>query len=590
MSLYLSPSIRSPKSVTVAAPLTARDIMSSPVHGIEADRSIREAQSLMLRYGHSCLLITGTGEPTLLRRRDVDLAIHHGNGSARVGDYRVIAPTIGPDDCLDRLTELLQAQGRVLVVEEGQTIGLISRSDWHRAQMPRLDTLDLRDLLKSAASTELLELLTQIGQIALDNQLRPYIVGGVVRDLLRLEPGQRLNLVDVDLVVEGSAGGRPGAIALAEAIQVHYPEVQLEIYGKFKTASLTWPEASAVGALGLDLATARSEFYPHPAANPEVESSTIGSDLYRRDFTINALAIGLSGPSTGRLIDQFGGLMDLRSGLIRVIHPHSFIEDPTRIFRAARFATRLGFDLAPETAQQLTAALASGTYNKIRADSVRLGRPLPSLQTRLRTELETSLSLPSWRSVLALLDRWGALACLAPGLTLTRKTWLRLRLADRAYAIIPPSGLPLWLLRLDIILADRTEDPATIARFLQLPKDSIRRLGLLADRRAQVMSIGDRPSDIYRQLQTWDLASLLLLLDGDRPSRRKIWCYLRQWRSVQPILDGDDLANLGYKPGKQFKAILNDLLMAQLDGQLERCDRAAAITFIRSCYPIGPSN
>jgi tRNA nucleotidyltransferase (CCA-adding enzyme) len=574
-----------PKSVSLPDPPTARNLMSAPVHGISADRPLTEARDRLLRYGHGCLLVTGTTTPALLRRRDVDLAIHHGNGAARVGDYAVVAVTIGPDTPIDRIALLLPQQGRVLVVEQGQVIGLISRSDWLRAQVTRLDDADLRDLLRSALPPDLLLLLANIGRIAEAHQLRPYIVGGVVRDLLRLPDQGRLSLVDVDLVVEGSQAFRPGAIVLAEAIQASYPEVQLERFGKFQTAALTWPEDSPFGALGLDLATARSEFYPHPAANPEVEASTIGSDLYRRDFTINALAIGMTGNLTGRLIDQFGGLGDLRSGLIRVIHPHSFIEDPTRIFRAARFATRLGFDLAPDTAQQLATALASGTYDRIRTESVRFSCPVPSLQTRLRSELETILSAPTWRSVLVLLDRWGALACLAPGLSLTPDTWLRLRLADRAAAVIP--GVPLWLLRLEIILTDRAADPNAIARGLQLPKDSIRRLGLWADRRAQLQQLGDRPSDIYRQLQAWDLPSLLLLLDGDRPSRRKVWRYLTDWRSAQPVLNGNDLAGLGYKPGKQFKAILNDLLMAQLDGQLEGADRAAAIDWIQSRVPIG---
>jgi tRNA nucleotidyltransferase (CCA-adding enzyme) len=587
--------------VAPIAPLTARDILSSPVHGIPADRPLTEARDLLLRYGHGSLRVTGGTAPALVARRDVELAIHHGNGALPVGDYAVGAVTIGPDASLPAIAAALAGQGRVLVVEQDEVIGLISYRDWHRAQATRLHDpeLDLPGRLRSALSPALLDLLTQIGQIAMAQNLRPYMVGGVVRDLLRLGPSDRLRLVDVDLVVEGGAvdggAGRPGAIALAEAIRSHYGaqgiEVLLEIYGKFQTASLTWPADSALGSLGLDLATARSEFYPHPAANPEVEASQIGSDLYRRDFTINAMAIGLSGPSAGQLIDQFGGLGDLRSGLIRVIHPHSLIEDPTRIFRAARFATRLGFDLAPETAQQLTAALASGTYDRVRIESSRIGRSVPSLQTRLRAELETVLSAPAWRSVLVLLDRWGALVCLAPGLRLTATTWLRLRLADRAYGIVNPSGLPRWLLRLEVILVDRVEDPAAIARFLQLPKDSIRRLGLWADRRGLVRGLGDRPSDSYREFQGWDVGSLLLLLDGDRVCRRKVWRYLSDWRWVQPILDGDDLAKLGYKPGKQFKAILNDLLMAQLDGQLAVADRVAAITFVRSRYPIhGPDS
>jgi CBS domain-containing protein len=312
-----------PKSVSLPDRPTARSIMSAPVHGISADRLLTEARDLLLRYGHGCLLVTGMATPALLRRRDVDLAIHHGNGAARVGDYQREAVTIGPTLSLDRIAPALVTQGRVLVVENGQVIGLISHGDWHRAQVTRLDNADLPDLLRSALSPDLLQLLAQVGRIAEDHHLRPYIVGGVVRDLLRLPDQGRLTLVDVDLVVDGSQAGRPGAIVLAEAIQGSYPEVQLELFGKFQTAALTWPEDSRFGALGLDLATARSEFYPHPAANPEVEASTIGSDLYRRDFTINAMAIGMTGNLTGRLIDQFGGLADLRSGLIRVIHPHS---------------------------------------------------------------------------------------------------------------------------------------------------------------------------------------------------------------------------------------------------------------------------
>jgi tRNA nucleotidyltransferase (CCA-adding enzyme) len=159
-----------------------------------------------------------------------------------------------------------------------------------------------------------------------------YLVGGAVRDLLRGEARS-----DLDIVVESDFG--PIAEALGGELVEHE---------RFQTANVL------VGELDVDIGRARTETYAHPGALPDVAPATIADDLARRDFTVNAMAVPLAGEP--ELIDPHGGLDDLRAGLLRVLHPGSFADDPTRALRAARYVARLGFELEPETARQLRAA------------------------------------------------------------------------------------------------------------------------------------------------------------------------------------------------------------------------------------------
>ncbi len=194
-----------------------------------------------------------------------------------------------------------------------------------------------------------------------------YLVGGAVRDLLLDMLGDTWPLTDIDLVVEDIQSGdqsedavaaikaaEGAGVALAGAIQSEYTDAQVQVHGQFQTAMLSWQSWQ------IDIATARTESYPYPAANPEVRSSDIRQDLYRRDFTVNAIALKLTGANPGQLIDLFGGWPDLQRRTVRVLHEHSFIEDPTRIFRAVRFAVRLGFTLETETERWIRTAVGSG--------------------------------------------------------------------------------------------------------------------------------------------------------------------------------------------------------------------------------------
>ncbi|MBD1886712.1 CBS domain-containing protein [Microcoleus vaginatus] len=428
-------------------PPTARELMSSPVRSIRPETSVGEAHRILLRYGHSGLSVVDADDRLagIISRRDIDIALHHGFSHAPVKGY--MSPqlkTIAPDTLLPEIESLMVTYdiGRLPVLENGQLVGIVTRTDVLR-ELHQQKARDrgsnaelsycavpesVEQLLRSRISPELWQLLSIAANIAQNRGWQLYIVGGAVRDLL-LATDDTLALTDIDLVVDGKCGSDDSGagVELASSLQKLYPESRLDVHGQFQTAALLWPKDSAFGSLWVDIATARTEFYPYPAANPEVEASSIRQDLYRRDFTINALAVRLGVPRSGELLDFFCGLLDLESKQIRVLHANSFIEDPTRIYRAVRFAVRLGFEIEPQTEGYIRNALASGIYYRIQGENGRA----PALETRLKSELKYILQAPYWKVALQMLGDLQALRCIHPSLELDRELWRQLRLLDR---------------------------------------------------------------------------------------------------------------------------------------------------------------
>lgn len=187
-------------------------------------------------------------------------------------------------------------------------------------------------------------LLARIGRLAEARHMRAYAVGGCVRDwLLRRGP-----LVDLDVAVEGDG------IILAKAAAAAL-RARVEAHTQFGTASL-----HAGAARRVDFATCRTESYARPAAYPKVAPGPLEADLFRRDFTINAMAVALAPAAFGTLVDPFGGAADLRRRQLRILHPRSFVDDPSRILRGIRFAVRFGLRWEPATARAARAAVAQG--------------------------------------------------------------------------------------------------------------------------------------------------------------------------------------------------------------------------------------
>lgn len=585
---------------------TARDLMSSPVRTIRPDTTIHEAQRILLRYGHSGLSVVDEGDRLVgvISRRDLDLALHHGFSHAPVKGYMATTlKTITPDTPLTDIEHLMVTYdiGRLPVLHQGALVGIVTRTDLlrhlHQGQpspvAPALlgppAAITLQQALGASLSPVLQGILQQITAAAEAHGWHLYLVGGAVRDLLICTDSASAALPDLDLVVDGffSAAQVGAGVDLATVVKEQFPEVDLQIHGRFQTASLVWRKEldHPLAGLMIDIATARTEFYPYPAANPEVEASSIQQDLYRRDFTINALALRLTNPGAGQLLDYFGGLIDLRQGIIRVLHASSFIEDPTRIYRAVRFAVRLGFSLDSQTEGYIHHAIASGVYSQMQHQM----RRAPALQVRLKNELKYILEAPYWESALALLDQLGALRCLHSELAMTPALWQQLRRLSRwARRFSWPELGPPWLLRLQGLLAAvPAAARSPLATHLQLPDRAIERLGRLDQWEYQwqaLVATAPTPSQLYAAFNQADISThLLISARHPRQLGPALWRYLMQWVPTPPLIDGDQLKTLGYRPGPSFRPMLETLFAAQLDGAI--ATQADAIAFLDQHYP-----
>ena len=612
----------------IPQPPIARSLMSAPVRTIRPETTIAEAQRILLRYGHSGLAVMDQERLVgVISRRDLDIALHHGFSHAPVKGYMATnLKTIAPDATLPDIEALMVTYdiGRLPVLEQGKLAGIVTRTDvlrqlhqersGRRSDDQRFSTtlssthaLRLgKDLLQDRLLPSIQQILTEAAQQAEQRGWQLYLVGGAVRDLLLAQPEQPLLIDDIDLVVDGfhptaGADARCSAdtarvahsaagVALAQALQQPYPAARLQIHGQFQTAAILWHNDPVLDSLWIDIATARTEFYPYPAANPEVEASSIRQDLYRRDFTINALAVRLTAPNQGEILDFFGGLLDLEAKLIRVLHANSFIEDPTRIYRAVRFAVRLGFAIEPQTEGYIRYAIASGVYQRPQTEKT------PALQTRLKQELKYILQAPYWKAAVQKLLSLGALCCIHADLKLTDRLWWQLRMGDRWLKQFDPTAtLPHWQVLLEILLsALDPEQRWQTADRLQLSAEGIERLRRLhemeetlslRDSQGTATTLSLSPSQTAHLFSPYDLPTLILLASTQpRPIRRQIWKYLTHWRHLKSPLNGNDLKALGYSPGRQFKQILDALLTAALEGQI--ATRSEAEAFLKQHFPL----
>ncbi|WP_407308427.1 CBS domain-containing protein [Desulfosporosinus sp. SB140] len=365
LSLILK-QLRSAIRSRATRPHLVRDMMSYPVKTVTPETRLAEVEKILLRYGHTGVPVTEDQELVgIISRRDVDKAIRHGLQHAPVKGFMTRnVVTVEAEATLDEVQRVMVQNdiGRLPVVQEGNLVGIVSRSDVlrliHGGAVPietqlvrersiamRQDILDLIDRLSDGER----KILEAVRDTAQDEGCSVYLVGGFVRDLLLSVPTQ-----DLDFVVEGNGG------QFAEALIKQLPEGKLTQHVKFGTAQISFPNGSH-----LDVASTRVEYYSFPGALPQVEESCLREDLFRRDFTINSMAICLNSDRFGELVDYYGGKRDLQQGKIRFLHNLSFIEDPTRMLRAIRFAGRYRFKLAKETLEALYTAIDTGVLLKL---------------------------------------------------------------------------------------------------------------------------------------------------------------------------------------------------------------------------------
>jgi tRNA nucleotidyltransferase (CCA-adding enzyme) len=377
-----------------------------------------------------------------------------------------------------------------------------------------------------------------------------YAVGGLVRDLLMgaVPP-------DVDLVVEGDG------VAVARRLAEEIGGTVL-VHRTFGTASIEGGRAPAGAgldgvALGrVDVASARREHYPAAGALPEVEPADLLEDLRRRDFSVNAMALALTPDRFGRLIDPLGGRADVRDRRLRALHPLSFVEDPTRVFRAARYASRLG--LRPDAA----------TLGAIRLAVGRSGYAALSGQ-RLWREIELAASEPRARQTFERLVRWKATSLWNLEGASIRHLGDSERLgrwARSAGVAVDPAELAVLAL--------------TLGRRAEVVEQSLDRLALSGEPRAR-LEAGPLGGPLARRLEARRLspsavgalldgapaaAALAAWLRGGARARGRIQWYLAHGRAVRPRLTGRDLLALGVPGGPRVGAALGMLRRRRLDG------------------------
>jgi tRNA nucleotidyltransferase (CCA-adding enzyme) len=508
----------------------------------------RRALALAVRGGLERLPVTSRGRITgAVRRADLERAVALGLGHLPL---RALVLDAGPR--LPRDTPAREV--RAALARPGVSFVLVGAADtriesWivkedlaprerDRALAP-ISRRRLREGLGSPAAAA----LERVARTARELGISAYLVGGPVRDLLL---GRRSS--DLDVVVSTDVLDLAGR--LGGAVRAH---------AGFLTAKVTLEDG-----LRVDVARARAEVYPRPAALPAVRPAGVAEDLARRDFTINAMAVRLTKSGAGSLLDPYGGRQDVRAKRIRVLHALSFVDDPSRAFRAVRFATRLGFEIEPRTAALARAAAAHGLVGELSG-------------TRLRRELAATLEQAPASAAVGSLARLGLWRALAPGIALPHRAGSRLdRLEswlDRNPGI---AGAPRWALVLAVLVArgdrvrldaliDRLGPPRSIAGLLrQSPGVAARLSSRLASAWARA-----RPSRIHAACHGHRTEAVVVALASAREEavRRAIERYLVELRQVRPAIAARDLLEAGIPPGPAIARGLTAALHARLDGK-----------------------
>ena len=550
--------------------VTVAQIMSHGVHTVAPQATVDDAAATMARYGFEGFPVVDDGQIVgILSRREIDRAIRLNLGNMPVSHYMTAGDIhVTPTDSVERLQQAMTqfGVGQVPVVSDDQIVGVVTRTDliklWGRPAHPPPRQGDIAVKIAAALPGQLLDLLKRASSLAQEMGYPLYVVGGFVRDLLLGAP-----TLDMDLVVEGDAIRL--ARRLAREIDAH-----TRSHKQFGTAKIILAGREAeFGVPSLDFATARLEFYAYSAALPEIEDSSIKADLHRRDFTINTLAIRLDSDHYGELLDFYGGQQDLKNGLIRALHSLSFIEDPTRILRAARFEQRLGFAIETRTAELIDNALPM--LSRVSGE-------------RIRHELYLILSEQEPERALCRLDKLNVLAHIQPRLHCDEQVQalfarLRQTIAAGLWDVPAENGRPAPSLYLALWTAglQRRDLVALIDRLRIFHNDLklLRQVIDLHDREASLDLPDLSNHAVYALLHQFSPAAVLIrwLCTGSERVRDRLWRYDKELRSIQPVVDGTYLMGLGLKPSPLFSRLLTAVRDARLDGEIHTVDEEKAL-------------
>ncbi len=579
----------------------ARELMSSPVITATPEISHAQANDLLTRYNITVLPVVednlDTKNPTgfvgIISRRGTEKAISHKLGEVPISAYMSTEIETLPENAtLADIQELIieNHQRLIPIVRDKVIAGVITRTDLlnllvndpsslprnllHEDEHPSTKrTRNIATLMTESLERETILLLKEIGEIASEIGMQVYAVGGFVRDLLL-----KSNNLDIDIVVEGDA------IVFAREIAAR-KKAKVRCHEKFTTATVVLSDT-----LHLDVATARLEYYEYPAALPTVERSSVKLDLYRRDFTINAMAIHLNPERFGTLVDYFNSQNDLKERRIRVLHNLSFVEDPTRVFRAIRFEQRLDFRITRHSAKLIKNAVQMHMFDRFSG-------------ARFFTELKLILSEDHPLASLRRMASFNLFPVLWPDLRPNLKIDRRF-----VHVMVQAEKSIAWFKLLYLEGEEKKCQPWIVCLLAVFSRSKVRELksfcerfklsekqkNQLLRRKSEVDRIAHhmltRPfmkaSEIYWLLFDLDNESLLYLMAVARKKhiQQAVSQFVTSLRNVQPLITGRVLQDLGYTSGPLFRTMLNHLIEAQLNEEVN--SREGAIELIKKNYPL----
>ena len=557
----------------VKVEMVANDIMSSPVKTVDSLTSIEETNKVLLRYGHNGIPVVEEGKlKGIITMQEVNKAKQHGLGKELVSKYmsnQIISVKLNTP--IAEIQELMINYdiGRVLVVnEENNLIGIITRTDLIRnlygdSNIPKrsfstyietsskIEREKQIELIKKIFPGRVQNILNKIGEIGDRLNYPVFMVGGVVRDLFL-----GIKNYDIDIVVEGE--GIKFARDLSRDLKG-----RIKSHEKFGTAVVILTDGFKI-----DIATARREFYEYPAAFPKVELSSIRKDLYRRDFTMNAMAIQLNQKYFGKLIDFFGGRKDLRLGIIRVLYNLSFVEDPARIMRAIRFEQRYNFRMDKSTEDFLKKAIDDKLLSRLR-------------KKRLAEELILILHEENPLKSIKRMDELEALKYILPEVEFDEDTIERLNKVKNNYDFwkgnIPDEKIQLWMIYFCCLIKklEKIQVQRIFKRLILKHKfaDTVNYIYLNLDQTVRFISQKNEilPSSIFIKLKSLsnEILFLAMMESNNDIAKERIVNYFNKFKKESVYISGEELKKLKIEPGPIYSQILNRLLYARLDGEVK---------------------
>lgn len=557
---------------------TVGQIMSSPVRSLPAETTVLGARDLLVRYNYSAMpVLQGEQLLGIITRKVAEKTVYHGLGDRPVTEVMHTAVMHAtPDTPLTTVMDHMVGGDRrfVPVFDGDQLVGVVTRTDLLRhlhgssrdgetlydleRLSPEPKQRDLATLLRRRLPADSVQLLELLGTSGDEQGVAVHAVGGFVRDLLLDLPN-----LDLDITIEGDG------IFFAETFGEQH-RCRVRPHQAFGTAVVVFPDGRK-----LDVASTRLEYYDSPGVLPTVERASLRHDLYRRDFTINTLALCLNHDRFGVLLDFFGGQKDLQDKTVRVLHNLSFVEDPTRAFRAIRFEQRLGFQLDPHTEGLLRSAVRAGLVERVG------GKRLMGELIQILKEQEPTLAVKRMAQL-------GLLPCIHSGLRFgpdSEQLFAELERVLAWYQLLyletPLEPWTVWFLA----LMDRLDSPQylEVCQRLMMPErlmervfghrhKALKRLQHLRQALGRGQEISN--SQLYTLLHGMPLELLLygLARSGQEELRRLVSHYLTRLAEVKSLVSGTELQALGVPRGPAIRTMKERLLSARLDGLIASKD------------------